>query len=237
MPVMTKRLKATEALIDRAKTYSVEEAMDIVKKAPPAKFDESVDLSLRLGVDPKHADQMVRGAIVLPHGIGKTVRVAVFAKGEKEREAREAGADVVGAEDLVEKIQGGFMDFDSTIATPDLMGQVGRLGKVLGPRGLMPNPKMGTVTFDVGRAVREVKAGKVEFRADKAGNVHVQVGRKSFPQESLVANAMVLLEAIVKAKPAASKGVYLRSLTLSTTMGPGIPVDAQRVANQFKKQI
>ena len=237
MPVMTKRLKATEALIDRAKTYSVEEAMDIVKKAPAAKFDESVDLSLRLGVDPKHADQMVRGAIVLPHGIGKTVRVAVFAKGEKEREAREAGADVVGAEDLVEKIQGGFMDFDSTIATPDLMGQVGRLGKVLGPRGLMPNPKMGTVTFDVGRAVREAKAGKVEFRVDKAGNVHVQVGRKSFPQESLVANAMALLEAIVKAKPAASKGVYLRSLTLSTTMGPGIPVDAQRVANQFKKQI
>ena len=237
MPVMTKRLRATEALIDRTKSYSIEEAMDIVKKAPPAKFDESVDLSLRLGVDPKHADQMVRGAIVLPHGIGKTVRVAVFAKGEKEREAREAGADVVGAEDLVEKIQGGFMDFDSTIATPDLMGQVGRLGKVLGPRGLMPNPKMGTVTFDVGRAVREVKAGKVEFRVDKAGNVHVQVGRKSFPQESLVANAMALLEAIVKAKPAASKGVYLRSLTLSTTMGPGIPVDAQRVANQFKKQI
>ena len=237
MPVMTKRLKATEALIDRAKTYSVEEAMEIVKKAPAAKFDESVDLSLRLGVDPKHADQMVRGAIVLPHGIGKTVRVAVFAKGEKEREAREAGADVVGAEDLVEKIQGGFMDFDSTIATPDLMGQVGRLGKVLGPRGLMPNPKMGTVTFDVGRAVREVKAGKVEFRVDKAGNVHVQVGKKSFPQESLVANAMALLEAIVKAKPAASKGVYLRSLTLSTTMGPGIPVDAQRVANQFKKQV
>ncbi len=237
MPVMTKRLKATEALIDRTKTYSIEEAMEIVKKAPAAKFDESVDLSLRLGVDPKHADQMVRGAIVLPHGIGKTVRVAVFAKGDKEREAREAGADVVGAEDLVEKIQGGFMDFDSTIATPDLMGQVGRLGKMLGPRGLMPNPKMGTVTFDVARAVREVKAGKVEFRVDKAGNVHVQVGRKSFPQENLVANAMALLEAIVKAKPAASKGVYLRSLTLSTTMGPGIPVDAQRVANQFKKQV
>jgi large subunit ribosomal protein L1 len=180
---------------------------------------------------------MVRGAIVLPHGIGKAVRVAVFAKGEKEREAREAGADVVGAEDLVEKIQGGFMDFDSTIATPDLMGQVGRLGKVLGPRGLMPNPKLGTVTFDVGRAVREVKAGKVEFRVDKAGNVHVQVGKKSFAKEHLVANAMALLEAIVKAKPAASKGVYLRTVTLSTTMGPGIPVDAQRVANQFKKQV
>ena len=237
MPVMTKRLKATEALIDRSKSYTVAEAMEIVKQAPAAKFDESVDLSLRLGVDPKHADQMVRGAIVLPHGIGKTVRVAVFAKGEKEREAREAGADVVGAEDLVEKIQGGFMDFDSTIATPDLMGQVGRLGKVLGPRGLMPNPKLGTVTFDVGRAVREVKAGKVEFRVDKAGNVHVQVGKKSFPQENLVANAMALLEAVVKAKPAASKGVYLRSLTLCTTMGPGIPVDAQRVANLFKKQV
>jgi len=234
---MTKRLKATEALIDRSKSYTVAEAMEIVKQAPAAKFDESVDLSLRLGVDPKHADQMVRGAIVLPHGIGKTVRVAVFAKGEKEREAREAGADVVGAVDLVEKIQGGFMDFDSTIATPDLMGQVGRLGKVLGPRGLMPNPKLGTVTFDVGRAVREVKAGKVEFRVDKAGNVHVQVGKKSFPQENLVANAMALLEAVVKAKPAASKGVYLRSLTLSTTMGPGIPVDAQRVANLFKKQV
>src|SRR5215470_221202 len=235
MPVMTKRLKATEALIDRSKSYTVAEAMEIVKKAPAAKFDESVDLSLRLGVDPKHADQMVRGAIVLPHGIGKAVRVAVFAKGDKEREAREAGADVVGAEDLVEKIQGGWMEFDSTIATPDLMGQVGRLGKVLGPRGLMPNPKLGTVTFDVGRAVREVKAGKVEFRVDKAGNVHVQVGKKSFAKEHLVANAMALLEAVVKAKPAASKGVYLRSLTLSTTMGPGIRVDVQRVANQFKK--
>ena len=236
MPVMTKRIKATEALIDRTKSYSVEEAMDIVKKAPAARFDETVDLSIRLGVDPKHADQMVRGAIVLPHGIGKTVRVAVFAKGEKEREAREAGADVVGAEDLVEKVQGGFMDFDSTIATPDLMGQVGRLGKVLGPRGLMPNPKLGTVTFDVARAVREVKAGKVEFRVDKAGNVHVLIGKKSFAQENLVANAMTLLEAIVKAKPAASKGVYLRSITLSTTMGPGIPVDAQRVTNQFSKK-
>jgi len=236
MPVMTKRIKATEALIDRAKPYSVEEAMDIVKKAPAAKFDETVDVSIRLGVDPKHADQMVRGAIVLPHGIGKTVRVAVFAKGEKEREAREAGADVVGAEDLVEKVQGGFMDFDSTIATPDLMGQVGRLGKVLGPRGLMPNPKLGTVTFDVARAVREIKAGKVEFRVDKAGNVHVPIGKKSFAQENLVANAMTLLEAIVKAKPAASKGVYLRSITLSTTMGPGIHVDAQRVTNQFSKK-
>jgi large subunit ribosomal protein L1 len=235
MPVMTKREKAARALFDEEKPYPVEEALEIVKRLPTAKFDESVDMSLRLGVDPKHADQMVRGAIVLPHGIGKTVRVAVFAKGEKEREAREAGADVVGAEDLVERIQGGWMEFDSTVATPDLMGQVGKLGKVLGPRGLMPNPKLGTVTFDVGRAVREVKAGKVEFRVDKAGNVHVPVGKKSFPADQLVANALALLEAIVRAKPSASKGQYLRSITVSSTMGPGIQVDVQRIANQFKR--
>jgi large subunit ribosomal protein L1 len=235
MPVLTKREKAARALYEEATPYSVEEAMAILKKLPGVKFDESVDLSLRLGVDPKHADQMVRGAIVLPHGIGKAVRVAVFAKGEKEREAREAGADVVGAEDLVERIQGGWMEFDSAIATPDLMGQVGRLGKVLGPRGLMPNPKVGTVTFDVARAVREVKAGKVEFRVDKAGNVHVPVGKKSFPADQLVQNALALLEAIVRAKPSASKGQYLRSITVSSTMGPGVRVDVQRVANQFKK--
>ena len=235
MPVMTKREKAARAIFDEEKPYPVEEALEIVKKLPAAKFDESVDMSLRLGVDPKHADQMVRGAIVLPHGIGKTVRVAVFAKGEKEREAREAGADVVGAEDLVERIQGGWMEFDSTVATPDLMGQVGKLGKVLGPRGLMPNPKLGTVTFDVGRAVREVKAGKVEFRVDKAGNVHVPVGKKSFAADQLVANALALLVAIVRAKPSASKGQYLRSITVSSTMGPGIQVDVQRIANQFKR--
>ncbi len=235
MAVMTKREKAARALYEPAKSYPVEDALALVKKFPGAKFDETVDMALRLGVDPKHADQMVRGAIVLPHGIGKTVRVAVFAKGEKEREAREAGADVVGAEDLVERIQGGWMEFDSAVATPDLMGQVGRLGKVLGPRGLMPNPKLGTVTFDVGRAVREVKAGKVEFRVDKAGNVHVPVGRKSFALEQLVENAMALLEAIVRAKPSASKGQYLRSITLSSTMGPGVHVDVQRVANLFKK--
>jgi len=235
MPAMTKREKAARAIFDEEKPYPVEEALEIVKKLPAAKFDESVDMSLRLGVDPKHADQMVRGAIVLPHGIGKTVRVAVFAKGEKEREAREAGADIVGAEDLVERIQGGWMEFDSTVATPDLMGQVGKLGKVLGPRGLMPNPKLGTVTFDVGRAVREVKAGKVEFRVDKAGNVHVPVGKKSFAADQLVANALALLEAIVRAKPSASKGQYLRSITVSSTMGPGIQVDVQRIANQFKR--
>ena len=235
MPVMTKRQKAASGLYDAEKSYAVEDALGLVKKFPGAKFDETVDMSLRLGVDPKHADQMVRGAIVLPHGIGKAVRVAVFAKGEKDREAREAGADVVGADDLVERIQGGWMEFDSTIATPDLMGQVGRLGKVLGPRGLMPNPKLGTVTFDVGRAVREAKAGKVEFRVDKAGNVHVPVGKKSFALEQLAQNAMALLEAIVRAKPSASKGQYLRSITLSSTMGPGVHVDVQRVANMFKK--
>ena len=235
MPALAKRYRAAAALIDGTKAYTVEEAIAIVNQAPGAKFDETVDLALRLGVDPKHADQMVRGAVVLPHGIGKTVRVVVFAKGEKEREARETGADYVGAEDLVEKIQGGWMEFDATIATPDLMGQVGRLGKVLGPRGLMPNPKLGTVTFDIARAVREVKAGKVEFRVDKAGNVHVIIGKKSFAAQHLVENAMTLIEAIMRAKPAASKGQYLRSLTVSSTMGPGVPVDAQRVANLFKK--
>jgi large subunit ribosomal protein L1 len=178
---------------------------------------------------------MVRGAVVLPHGTGKTVRVVVFAKGEKEREAKEAGADYIGAEDLIEKIQGGWMEFDSTIATPDLMGQVGKLGKVLGPRGLMPNPKLGTVTFDIARAVREVKGGKVEFRVDKAGNIHVLIGKKSFSAEQLAANAMTLVEAIMRARPSSAKGQYLKSLTVSSTMGPGIPVDVQRIANLFKK--
>jgi large subunit ribosomal protein L1 len=234
-PVVSKRYDAAASKIERERHYTVEEAIEVVKQIPSAKFDESVDLSFRLGVDPKHADQMVRGAVVLPHGRGRTVRVAVFAKGEKEREAREAGADVVGAEDLVERIQGGWMEFDTAVATPDLMGQVGRLGKVLGPRGLMPNPKLGTVTFDVGRAVREAKAGKVEFRVDKAGNVHVSVGRRSFGPEQLAANAMTVIESIMRAKPAASKGTYLLSLTVSTTMGPGIQLDAQRIANQFKK--
>ena len=233
--MVSKRYDAAAGKIAADKQYSLDEAIDILKSMPAAKFDESVDLSFRLGVDPKHADQMVRGAVVLPHGIGKTVRVAVFAKGEREREAREAGADVVGAEDLVEKVQGGFMEFDTAIATPDLMGQVGRLGKVLGPRGLMPNPKLGTVTFDVSRAVREAKAGKIEFRVDKAGNVHTPVGKRSFNEVQLRDNAMALIEAIVRAKPAAAKGTYLRSLTVSSTMSPGVPVDAQAVANLFKK--
>ena len=235
MPVMTKRQKVAQGLYDAEKSYAVEDALGLVKKFPGAKFDETVDMSLRLGVDPKHADQMVRGAIVLPHGIGKAVRVAVFAKGEKEREARDAGADVVGAEDLVEKVQGGAIEFDTAIATPDLMGQVGRLGKVLGPRGLMPNPKLGTVTFDVARAVREAKAGKVEFRVDKAGNIHAPVGKRSFPTEKLVANAMALIDAIMRAKPAAAKGTYLRTMTVSATMSPGVTLDTQYIANLFKK--
>ena len=232
--LVSKRYDAAVAKVEAGRQYSVEEALAVLKEMPAAKFDESVDLSFRLGVDPKHADQMVRGAVVLPHGIGKTVRVAVFAKGEKEREAREAGADVVGAEDLVERVQGGWMEFDTAIATPDLMGQVGRLGKVLGPRGLMPNPKLGTVTFDVVRAVRDAKAGKVEFRVDKAGNIHTPSGKRAFSVEHLVANANAIIEAIMRAKPAAAKGVYLRSLTVSATMVPGIAVDVQRIANQYK---
>jgi large subunit ribosomal protein L1 len=233
--MVSKRYDAAAAKLGPGRQYPLDEAIGVLKSMPAAKFDESVDLSFRLGVDPKHADQMVRGAVVLPHGIGKTVRVAVFARGEKEREAREAGADTIGAEDLVERVQGGWMDFDTAIATPDLMGQVGRLGKVLGPRGLMPNPKLGTVTFDVGRAVREAKAGKVEFRVDKAGNVHTPVGKRSFSEAQLRDNAMALIEAIVRAKPAAAKGTYLRTMTVSSTMGPGVPVDAQAVANLFKK--
>jgi large subunit ribosomal protein L1 len=235
--MVSKRYDASASKVKTDKSYSLDEAIGVLKQMPGAKFDESVDLSFRLGVDPKHADQMVRGAVVLPHGIGKAVRVAVFAKGEKEREAREAGADVVGAEDLVERVQGGWLEFESAIATPDLMGQVGRLGKVLGPRGLMPNPKLGTVTFDIGRAVREAKAGKVEFRVDKAGNVHVPVGKRSFSTEQISANALALLEAIVRAKPAAAKGQYLRSITVSSTMSPGIKVDVQRVATLFKKPV
>jgi len=233
MAVAKHYVKAVAAR-EEGKTYSLEEAIGLAKRVAWAKFDESVDLAVRLGVNPKHADQMVRGAVLLPHGTGKAVRVVVFAKGDKEREAREAGADHVGAEDLVEKIQGGWLEFDTAVATPDLMGQVGRLGKILGPRGLMPNPKVGTVTFDVGRAVREVKAGKVEFKVDKAGNIHVPVGKRSFPTENLTANAYAILEALVKAKPVAAKGHYLRSITVATTMGPGMPVDVQRVANLYK---
>jgi large subunit ribosomal protein L1 len=210
---------------DKSRRYALSEAISLVKELAFANFDESVDVAVRLGVDPKHADQMVRGAVVLPHGTGKTNRVLVFAKGEKVSEAEAAGADFVGGDDLVAKINEGWLDFDTVIATPDMMGQVGRLGRVLGPRGLMPNPKVGTVTFDVSKAVSEAKAGKVEFRVEKAGIVHAQVGKKSFGEPELAGNVQSLVGALVKAKPPAAKGTYLRSITLSSTMGPGIKVD------------
>ena len=210
---------------DKSRRYALSEAVALLKEIAFANFDESVDLAVRLGVDPKHADQMVRGAVVLPHGTGKTNRVLVFAKGEKVSEAEAAGADFVGGDDFVAKINEGWLDFDTVIATPDMMGQVGRLGRVLGPRGLMPNPKVGTVTFDVSKAVSEAKAGKVEFRVEKAGIVHAQVGKKSFGEPELAGNVQSLVGALVKAKPPAAKGTYLRSITLSSTMGPGIKID------------
>jgi large subunit ribosomal protein L1 len=227
-----KKFKAAAAKVDRVKRYKVDEAMKLVKETAVRKFDESVDAAINLGVDPKHADQVVRGAVVLPHGMGKTVKVAVFAKGDKAREAQEAGADLVGAEDLAAKIQEGFMDFDKIIAAPDMMGVVGRLGKILGPRGLMPNPKVGTVTQDLARAVKEQKAGKVEFRVEKAGIVHVPFGKASFPAEKLRENFNAIMEVIFKAKPQTAKGVYLKNVTVSTTMGPGIKVDTQEITAQ-----
>jgi large subunit ribosomal protein L1 len=211
--------------VDRQKLYTVAEASELLKSASFAKFDETVDVAVRLGVNPRHADQMVRGAIVLPHGIGKSKRVLVFAKGEKAAEAEAAGADVVGSDDLVKKVQEGFMDFDTVVATPDMMGQVGRLGRVLGPRGLMPNPKVGTVTMDVSKAVKEAKAGKIEFRVEKAGIVHAPVGKKSFDAPKLADNVRSLVGALIKAKPSTAKGTYLKSVTISTTMGAGIKVD------------
>ena len=221
-----KRYRTAEKTIDRNRSYPLAEAVAMLKAFPPVKFDESVDLAINLGVDPKHADQMVRGTISLPHGIGKTTRVLVFAKNEKEKEAREAGADFVGGEDLAKKIQEeNWFEFDRVIATPDMMGVVGRLGKVLGPRGVMPNPKLGTVTMDVARAVREHKAGKLEYRVDKAGTIHLAIGKLSFDAAKLVDNIQALLDAIVRAKPATSKGTYLKKISLSTTMGPGLRID------------
>jgi large subunit ribosomal protein L1 len=225
MAHIAKKYKAVAAKVDREKRYKLDEAMNLVKQTASKKFDETVDAAINLGVDPKHADQVVRGAVVLPHGMGKQVKLAVFAKGDKAREATEAGADIVGAEDLAERIQGGFMDFDKVVATPDMMGVVGRLGKVLGPRGLMPNPKVGTVTMDIARAVREQKAGKVEFRVEKAGIVHVPFGKASFEAEKLRANFTAIMEVIFKAKPQTAKGQYVQNVTVSSTMGPGIKVD------------
>lgn len=231
---MGKKYDAAKAKVQEGRAYVVEEGFKLLPETASAKFDETVEVSGRLGVDPKHPEQMVRGTVILPHGIGRKVRVLVFAKGEKEIEAREAGADYVGGEELIEKVRQGWLDFDSAVATPDIMGAVGKLGKVLGPRGLMPNPKLGTVTFDVKKAVSDLKAGKVEFRVDKAGNIHVPVGKASFGAAKLKDNFLALMEAVVKAKPSSSKGVYLRSLFVATTMGPGIKLDAVEVRNQFK---
>jgi large subunit ribosomal protein L1 len=234
MPNRGKKYEQASKLVDREKRYSMDEACALVGKTAKKKFDETVDVAIRLGVDPKHADQMVRGAVVLPHGLGKTVRIAVFAKGDKAREAQEAGADTVGAEDLAAKVQEGWLDFDVAIATPDMMGVVGRLGKVLGPRGLMPNPKVGTVTADVTRAVREAKAGKVEFRVEKAGIVHVPVGKASFDVKRLTDNVNAILDTVMRAKPATAKGTYLKGISLSTTMGPGIRLDTAAISALHK---
>ena len=220
-----KKFTAARAQVAADRAYSIEEAIPLVQKVKFAKFDETVELSLRLGVDPKHADQMVRGTVVLPFGLGKSKRVLAIAGGEKQKEAQEAGADVVGGEEMVEKIQGGFMDFDAVVATPDMMRAVGKLGKVLGPRGLMPNPKTGTVTVEIAKAVKEIKAGKVEFRVDKTGIIHAPVGKVSFASDKLVENAAVLITAVIRAKPAAAKGKYVKNTTICSTMGPGISVD------------
>jgi large subunit ribosomal protein L1 len=235
MPKDPKKRAAAVAMVDLTRKYSVEEACALVKKAKYTKFDETVDLAVRLGVNPKHADQMVRGALVLPHGTGKTVRVLVFAKGEREREARDAGADFVGSDDLVAKVSEGFLDFDRVIATPDMMGAVGKLGRVLGPRGLMPNPKVGTVTFDVGSAVRDAKGGKIEYRVEKAGIVHARIGKVSFNEQALADNAKALIGALLRQKPSTAKGAYLRSITVSSTMGLGIKIDPAYFVSQSEE--
>jgi len=225
VPKHGKKYREAATQVEKSRLYSPHEAIDLLKKISYSAFDGTVEVHMHLGVDPRHADQMVRGTAVLPHGTGRTVRVLVFAKGEKVKEAESAGADYVGAEDLAEKIQGGWMDFDVAVATPDLMSVVGRLGRTLGPRGLMPSPKAGTVTFDIAKAVKEIKAGKIEYRTEKTGILHAGIGKASFTEEQLLANFTALLEAVVRAKPAASKGQYLRSIAISTTMGPGIHID------------
>ena len=234
MPKHGKTYRTIQAKLDALRRYELDEALDIISSNRAAKFDESVDAAIRLGVNPKHSDQMVRGAVVLPNGTGKSVRVLVFAKGEKEKEAADAGADYVGAEDLVEKISGGWYEFDKTIATPDIMGLVSKLGKVLGPRGLMPNAKVGTVTFDVARAISELKAGKVDFRVEKNGILHVPIGKVSFGPQKLKENVMALLEMVIKLKPASSKGTYLKGVALSSTMGPGVKIDPVYLRNLLK---
>lgn len=226
---MGKKIKEAREKVERGKEYSIEDAIGLIKKASFTKFNETVDMAVNLGIDAKKTDQMVRSAVVLPHGTGKKVRVVVFAKGEKEKEARDAGADYVGAEDLIEKIQQGWFDFDKVVATPDIMGLVGKLGKLLGPRGLMPNPKLGTVTFDLAKAVKEIKAGKIEYKTEKAGLIHVPIGKVSFDDQKLIENAMAVIDAIIKAKPPTSKGKYLKKVAVSSTMGPGVKIDVGRL--------
>lgn len=227
----SKRFLAAAKLVDVDHLYTAAQAIELIKQGATAKFDESVDVALKLGVDPRHADQQVRGTVVLPHGLGKSVRVAVFAQGDKAREAEAAGADIVGGEDLVAKVQGGEMDFDIAIATPDMMALVGRLGRILGPRGLMPNPKAGTVTFDLEKAVKEFKAGKVEYRVNREAGIHVPIGKASFTPEALLENFRALMDAIVRAKPSAAKGQYLKKVALSSTMGPGLKIDISDVTS------
>lgn len=222
---MGKKIKTANDKIENGKQYSLEEAVNLVKESSYTKFDETVDLAINLGIDPRKSDQMVRGSVVLPHGLGKKVRVLVFAKGEKEKEAVEAGADFVGAEDLVEKITKGWLDFDKAVATPDMMGLVGKLGKILGPRGLMPNPKLGTVTFDIFKAIKEIKAGKVEYKVEKAGILHIPIGKVSYDTQKLINNAKAVVDSVLKAKPSTSKGRYLKKISISSTMGPGITID------------
>ncbi len=224
-----KRLGAADKLVDRSRQYGPGEALRLLRELPVAKFDETVELAFRLGVDPRKADQMVRGTVSLPHGTGKSVRVAAFATGDKAREAQEAGADVVGGEDLVDRVMKGFIEFDAAVATPDVMSLVGKAGRVLGPRGLMPNPKTGTVTFDIEKAVRDIKAGKLEYRVDRQGNLHLVIGKRSFDEQRLVENYLTVVDEVIRAKPSTAKGRYMRSVTLSSTMGPGIPIDPARV--------
>jgi large subunit ribosomal protein L1 len=234
MGMKGKKYVQAKARVDRNKRYELEEGLKLVTESSYAGFDESVDVAIRLGVDPRKADQMVRGTVLLPHGTGKTVRVLAFAKGQKEKEALDAGADYAGGDELVEKISGGWIEFDKAVATPDMMSSVGKLGKILGPRGLMPNPKVGTVTFDIEKAVTELKSGKVEFRVEKAGIVHIAVGKVSLGIEKLQENIKVLLDVIIRAKPPTSKGVYMKSIALSTTMGPGVKIEPSSVRTAMK---
>nr|WP_321464852.1 50S ribosomal protein L1 [uncultured Desulfobulbus sp.] len=234
MPKRGKNYKNAIAAVDRTKLYELAEAIDCVLKAKFAKFDEAIDLAVRLGVDPRHADQMVRSSVILPNGTGKTARVLVFAKGEKEKEALAAGADFAGSDEVIEKIKGGWLDFDKTIATPDMMGEVGKIGRILGPRNLMPNAKLGTVTFDITRVVGEIKKGKVDFRVDKAGVVHAAIGKSSFGADKLSENIVAFIDKLIQLKPSTSKGIYLRTISLSSTMGPGFKVDPLQVRSLIK---